>query len=142
MSSISSLGTLAMTLLLVFPACDRRSSEPQRPPQDVNQAYPELLDTEWVHSWEEDKDGAKVYRSEGYSFPASEPRDGLKFERDGRFVEYNPAPNDAGTVPTYGRWEAMDKNEFLIKLNTGNLPVYRLRILGMSSGLLRVSTGR
>ena len=56
-----------------------------------------IIGTTWIHSYEEDGDSGRVYRSETYEFPRSRGREGFRMEQDSAFLYYAIAPTD-GTV--------------------------------------------
>ena len=48
----------------------------------------------WIHSYEEDTDGVKVYRLASYDFPPSRGRTGFLLKEDKSFINYEIAPTD------------------------------------------------
>jgi hypothetical protein len=54
----------------------------------------EALLGEWVHSYEEDEPGRKVFRRAGYSFPPARGRDAVELKTDGVAVMREPGPSD------------------------------------------------
>jgi len=54
----------------------------------------EALLGEWVHSYEEDEPGRKVFRRAGYSFPPARGRDAIELKADGSAVMREPGPSD------------------------------------------------
>lgn len=58
----------------------------------------------WLHSQEEDRQGARVYRPRGYAFPPTRGRSAVEFRSDGTYVEYGGGPDDRGQA-VVGGWE-------------------------------------
>ena len=63
----------------------------------------EALLGEWVHSYEEDEPGRKVFRRSDYPFPPSRGRDGLELKADGTALVRGPGPTDVPEQET-GTW--------------------------------------
>lgn len=57
----------------------------------------------WLHSFEEDHDGIRVYRPDTYPFPRARGRGGIEFSPEGKFVDWGPGRADA-PEPTDGVW--------------------------------------
>lgn len=71
----------------------------------------ELFDVKWIHSYEEDIDSIRVYRTEDYKFPPSRGRDAFCFRRDGRFEDYQIGKTDKIEIMN-GEWKMIDPNTF------------------------------
>ena len=96
------------------------------------------LHKKWIHSYEEDADGAEAYRPSGYNLPPARGRRGMEFKADGTFIRYDIAPTD-GSLPVPGTWEPV-KGEKAVQIKVqGDRPeAYRLEIISLSDSLLRV----
>ena len=67
---------------------------------------PEGIFQHWIHSYEEDERGFKVFRTAGYKdFPPSRGREGFKIDRNGDFIQFRIAPED-GLVSYSGEWKS------------------------------------
>jgi hypothetical protein len=67
---------------------------------------PELIGA-WVHSYEEDSPGVRVYRPAGYPLPPARGRRGLEFAADGTFTDRPIGRGDAPGRHT-GHWAPAD----------------------------------
>ncbi len=96
------------------------------------------LHKKWIHSYEEDADGAEAYRPSGYDLPPSRGRRGMEFKADGTYIRYDIAPSD-GPLPVPGTWEPV-KGEKAVQIKVqGDRPeTYRLEIVSLGDSLLRV----
>ena len=63
----------------------------------------EALLGEWVHSYEEDEPGRRIFRRPGYSFPPARGRDAVELKADGIAVMREPGPSDVPEGRT-GKW--------------------------------------
>ncbi len=54
----------------------------------------QVEDVKWMHSYEEDTEGVKVYRPASYDFPPSRGRTGFQLNEDKSFINYEIAPAD------------------------------------------------
>ena len=96
------------------------------------------LHKKWVHSYEEDADGAEAYRPSGYSLPPSRGRRGMEFKADGTFIRYDIAPSD-GSLPVPGTWEPIKGQKAVqIKLQGDRPETYRLEVVTLADSLLKV----
>jgi hypothetical protein len=82
---------------------------------DIN--FKEVLDKNWLHSYEEDFDALEVYRQDDYEFPPSRGRRGFCIKRDGNFIEFVIAPTD-GLLPVSGSWERIKNNRIRVKFSS------------------------
>ncbi|MBG6058970.1 hypothetical protein RCH16_003600 [Cryobacterium sp. MP_M5] len=57
----------------------------------------------WIHSHEESRDGAQVYRPVAYPFPPSRGRTSFTLRADGSARTGQPGPDDRGTTAD-GSW--------------------------------------
>jgi hypothetical protein len=81
------------------------------------------------------EEGSDVYRPEGYNFPVSWPRPGFRFEADGTFTFFSPAPNDGGVIAEVGAWERVGNNTYKL-LKHGAL-VEKVRLSGDSQRVIK-----
>lgn len=96
-----------------------------------------VLGRRWVRSHEEEtNDGVEVYRPDTFSFPPSHPRPGVELDRWGVVTVSSPHPLDAGTVPTFGHWRAVDHDVVELRLPEGETTV--LRLVEVTQDILRV----
>ncbi len=58
----------------------------------------------WLHSQEEDRSDAQVYRPRDYAFPPTRGRSAVEFRPDGTYVEYDGGPDDRGRAVA-GEWQ-------------------------------------
>ena len=95
-----------MALLCLAPACAQ------------DKPLPDPLFKRWVHSFEEDKNGVKVYRPAGYEFPPARGREGFEIRKNGDFIQYDIAPGD-GSRPVAGRWKRSAAGAIRVSLKDG-----------------------
>lgn len=90
----------------------------------------------WVHSFEEDKEGLKIFRIQSdYEFPLSrKPRERFEIKPNGEFIEYIPGPSD-NYLPKLGRYKVEDPST--IKVNLGN-ESYTLNVMSLEQNILKV----
>ena len=68
----------------------------------------------WVHSHEEDKGGAQVFRPANFSFPPSRVgRVKLGLEANGSLIKSIPGPDDRSTAQPAGSWKVHGKKLIL-----------------------------
>jgi len=113
-----------------------------KPDADVAPKQTKLVDRTWLRSHEEESANSpiKVYRPEGYAFPPSWPRSGYLFHADGRLTYYNPAPNDAGSIPSeVGTWtwenSGIIHGQLSAQYGSDN---YKLRVIELTEEILQV----
>ncbi|WP_197725454.1 hypothetical protein [Actinoplanes sp. OR16] len=58
----------------------------------------------WMHSFEEDHDGIRIYRPDDWDFPRARGRSGIEFRDDGTYVDWAIGRGDADEARP-GRWE-------------------------------------
>lgn len=100
---------------------------------------PELRNLEgtWLHAHEEDQEDVQVYRPNTYSFGPSRGRTGFSFEHNGLFTQYDIAPTD-GLEGHKGKWTAESEKVLRISLDKKTEPDYKLEIVSLEKGLLKV----
>jgi hypothetical protein len=76
----------------------------------------------WLHSQEEDRNDARVYRPRDYAFPPTRGRSAVEFRADGTYVEYNSGPDDRGQA-VVGEWHDRGDGRVQITTHTGTRQV-------------------
>jgi hypothetical protein len=80
----------------------------------------------WVHSYEDDTAGAKVFRPADYDFPPSRGRFGFQLNRDGTMVRYGIGSTDRQRRDS-GTWRL--ENEVLVLLPGAGAAQQRLKVI-------------
>lgn len=57
----------------------------------------------WGHSFEEDAEGARVYRPDGHAFPRARGRGGIELRPDGTYLDWAVGRGDAAQARA-GAW--------------------------------------
>jgi len=96
---------------------------------------PSELCGHWVHSHEEDGEGAEVYRPLGWRFPLARGRTAFEIKPDGEFVQHGPGPTDVSTSRK-GRWQAVAPDR--ISISMPGQKSYELHISSAGPDLLKV----
>jgi hypothetical protein len=84
----------------------------------------------WLHSQEEDRSDARVYRPRDYAFPPTRGRSAVEFRSDGTYVEYSDGPDDRGHA-VVGEWR--DPGGGRVQITT---PTSTRRVLSCKDGML------
>jgi len=79
-----------------------------------NQGTADLIGT-WIHVFEEDVEGVKQYRPDGYEVGPARYRERISFSKNGEVIRLNLASNDAHQDQA-GRWEWEEGNTLKISL--------------------------
>lgn len=116
-------------LLLGAGTCDSKS-------QDM---FRQIADKNWYHSREEDQNGLKAYRAEGYAFPPSRGRAGFRLHADGTFVELAIARAD-GIEEKTGTWTKGQQPNTIQTNVAGNIQV--IEYVSLTKGLLLVKPSK
>jgi hypothetical protein len=98
----------------------------------------EMLCQRWGHSFEEDGDGAFVYRPEDFDFPRARGRDGIEFRADGTFIEWGVGRGDASEARP-GTWRLRDDGRVEVTTAAGEKQV--MEIVKLSPGRLELRMG-
>jgi hypothetical protein len=85
----------------------------------------EQLAQRWGHSFEEDREGVTVYRSEDFDFPRARGRDGIEFRPDGTFIEWGIGRGDA-SVARPGTWRATGDDLVEVTTASGDRRVFEI----------------
>ncbi|MCB2378060.1 hypothetical protein LGH70_10735 [Hymenobacter sp. BT635] len=119
----------SMSLFLLASTCnsDSRASSPKL----------KQLEGTWLHAHEEDQGDVQVYRPNTYAFPPSRGRTGFQFDHNGLFTQYDIAPTD-GLEGHKGQWKTENGSTLLISLDDKKEPDYKLEIVSLENGLLKV----
>jgi len=73
-----------------------------------------LLPGRWVHAYEEDRPGEKIFRRATYPLPPSRGRTGYEFHPDGRLTTLRTGPSDRSTAVD-GSWSIDSNGRLTIK---------------------------
>lgn len=101
---------------------------------DDTMYIPDVLDTTWFHSYEEDTEQYDVYRPASYDFPPARFRYSFQLQRSGSAWESTPGPADV-PLTIAGQWQYIeDDNSFILSLEnditrTLNLVEYQSDLL-------------
>ncbi|UOQ52987.1 hypothetical protein [Hymenobacter cellulosivorans] len=119
----------SMSLFLLAGTCNTNSRA----------SSPELkrLEGTWLHAHEEDQGEVRVYRPNTYAFPPSRGRTGFQFDHNGLFTQYDIAPTD-GLEGRKGQWKSEGSNVVRISLDDKKDPDYKLEIVSLENGVLKV----
>jgi hypothetical protein len=98
----------------------------------------EQLCQRWGHSFEEDRDGALVYRPEEFDFPRARGRDGIEFRSDGTFIDWGIGRGDASEARP-GSWRLTDDNRVEVTTAAGEKRV--MEVVELSADRLVLRTG-
>ena len=98
-----------------------------------------MIEGMWLHSYEEDHDGILVFRPPSFDFPmARGPREGFRFDRDGKFIRYGIGPTDRGSSQA-GTWRMSSPGVIELRYPTSpSKPVF-LKILACSTRVLEMA---
>jgi hypothetical protein len=97
--------------------------------------YPELA-KKWIHSHEEDNEGAQVFRPANYPFPPARGRDALDLGADGSLVKSIPGPDDRMSATPAGSWKVVGK-KLILQRPDGTNNEYAIESLDPDKLLLR-----
>lgn len=90
----------------------------------------------WVHSHEEDKEGALVFRPSNYPFPPARGRDSIGLKADGSLVKSIPGPDDRTTAQPAGSWK-VDGKKLILDQQGGTSKEYAIESVDPDKLLLR-----
>ena len=93
---------------------------------------------EWRHSYEEDTEDLKIYRPSSFNFPLGWGRTGMKIDRDGGFMSYDIAPNDA-IVQVPGNWKQISESRLQVTFPSGDKETFILEIEELNSQILKAA---
>ena len=84
-----------------------------------------LIDNEclyqyWIHSYEEDEQTKKVYRSSSFEFPPSFGRKAFEIKRSGKVIVYFPGKDDR-RMSISGQLEIRDPDKININIQAKHL---------------------
>ena len=97
-----------------------------------------LLTRSWRHSHEEDSGDGVTFRPEGFAFPRSRGRKGMRLDRGGGMLEISPGPGDR-TQQAPGRWTIAAGPEPLLHLQPASGPAQSFRIRSLDADRLVLS---
>lgn len=79
-----------------------------------------LVGKTWIHSHEEDQDGKRVFRTDGYSFPPSRGRRKFTTKSGGQLID-QPIRSRDGLEANEGSWE-IENDKLFFKQPLQNQP--------------------
>jgi hypothetical protein len=91
----------------------------------------------WQHSYEEDTKDLKIYRPSSFDFPRGWGRTGMRIEKNGEFILYDIAPNDA-IVQVPGRWSQTQDGKLEISFPSGEKEDYTIEIQEINTEILKI----
>ena len=91
----------------------------------------------WMHSYEEDTKDLKIYRPSSFDFPRGRGRSGMKFDKEGGFISYDIAPNDA-PVQVSGKWHQISDGKLEVSFPSGEKEKFVIEIEEINSEILKV----
>lgn len=91
----------------------------------------------WMHSYEEDTPGFKIYRPSSYDFPLGWSRKGMEFKEDGNFILHDIDPDDS-RVELEGSWELVNGKDVKISFPSGKKESYTLIIEELKPNILKI----
>lgn len=94
----------------------------------------ECIYKHWIHSYEEDTENKKVYRSSTFEFPPSRGRDGFEIKENGEFILYIMGPTDR-PEKMFGKF-TIDSNKLHIELTSKIQKSYIMTILSCDENQL------
>jgi Pregnancy-associated plasma protein-A len=112
------------------------NGQPDVPSNGSHCLLPQIF-KHWVHSYEEDTEGVKVYRPSDYKFPPSRGRKGFEIKENGEFIEYTIAPSD-GLHKEVGHWQAEEPTKAKVYLENRNKESLTLNILYCDENMLKI----
>jgi len=95
----------------------------------------------WLHSHEEDEDGAQVFRPGTHGLPPSRGRLCLELHRDGTLLETRPGADDRPRA-TPGRWELAGSRLRLFEDAAARAPARELEVVSLEPDRLVLRRGR
>lgn len=101
------------------------------------QELPKELYKKWIHSYEEDSSGYKVYRPASYDFPPARGRRGFEILPENGFILYEIAPTD-GNRKIKGSWTSLSEGSLQVKMPEKGTADFTLQILEYSGDRLVV----
>jgi len=97
------------------------------------------LNQEWWHSFEEDHDHVRVYRPDGYDFPAARGRRGIELHDDGSVTEFALGRGDAPEAHE-ATWSA-DADLEKLHIHDGSGAIRTMRLVHLSPERLELDVG-
>lgn len=97
----------------------------------------EAIFQKWLHAYEEDTKDLKIYRPSSFDFPRGWGRTGMRIEKNGEFILYDIAPNDA-IVQVPGRWSQTPDGKLEISFPSGEKEDYTIEIQEINTEILKI----
>jgi hypothetical protein len=114
--------------------CFGRLAAGQSPKQT---ALPPEIFGHWVHSYEEDAGGTKVYRPAGSKFPPSRGRAGFEIKKGGDFLDHPIAPAD-GNESIPGTWKLDTAGKVIVTFRAEGRKNLEFRVVACDGKVLKV----
>jgi hypothetical protein len=103
----------------------------------MNDKMKENLCKNWIHSFEEDTETEKVYRTEDFDFPLSrQPREQITIKGNGKITLADSFESDKPEGKT-SRWEAKDEDKLELFDNKNN-QIKELKISDLGKDVLKL----
>lgn len=96
-----------------------------------------IIFQKWLHSYEEDTKDLKVYRPSSFNFPRGWGRSGMKFDKNGEFILFDIAPNDA-IVQVPGKWHQISGKKLEISFPSEDKEDFTIEIEEINSEILKI----
>lgn len=91
----------------------------------------------WTHSYEEDKDGFRVYRPAGFAFPPARGREGFEIRADGVYIRHAIGRADA-PEQMQGSWKMKGKDKLIVTVPESTPPIFEMTILSVTKDQLKI----
>jgi hypothetical protein len=91
----------------------------------------------WMHSYEEDTPGYKIYHPSSFDFPLGWSRKGMEFKQDGNFILHDIAPDDS-RVEIQGNWELVSNKDLKISFPSGKKESFIIIIEELRPNILKI----
>lgn len=96
-----------------------------------------IIFQKWLHSYEEDTKDIKIYRPSSFNFPRGWGRSGMKIDKNGGFILFDIAPNDA-IVQIPGKWHQISDGKLEISFPAGEKDDITIEIEELNTEILKV----
>ncbi len=104
-------------------------------PMPADAQIPEAICRHWIHSFEEDTVGVRIFRPADFPFPPARGREGFEIFSDGRFI-HHPIGHADEWVSLHGSWQMTTSN--LCRIIIKGQPPLEMEILESGSDKLVV----
>lgn len=107
------------------------------PAMGCDNDLPKEIFKHWIHSYEEDTKGVKVFRPSHYNFPPARGRIGFEVKENGQFIQYRIGPTDR-VVKVSGRWKAEGRDKILVYFENKEIASFTINIISYTNDILRI----